>query len=364
MADGRPLSFVMAAGGTAGHIEPALNVADEIRRRIPDARITVIGGDRGLESTLVPARGYELITVPAVPMPRRPTFDLFHFGPRLRSAVRLAASALDDVGADAVIGFGGYAAVPPYLAARRKKVPLFIHEANAKAGVANRLAARFTSHVYENVPGSLAGARHVGMPLRPAITELDREASRAEARTFFGLEPKARVLFVFGGSQGAQAINDALAGALEGLRAAGVAVLHAHGPRNAPLRPADGWYVPVAFIDRMDFAYAAADVALCRAGAMTCAELTAVGLPAIYVPLPIGNGEQRLNAAPIVAAGGALIVDNADLTAASLETLVTQLLGDDERLSAMAAASGTLGVRDAAARLVDDVLANVNGGGA
>lgn len=361
MADARPLSVVMAAGGTAGHIEPALNVADELRRRCSDAMVTVIGSDRGLEGDLVPARGYRLISVPAVPMPRRPTADLLHLGPRMRAAVAQAARALDELQADVVIGFGGYAAVPPYLAARRRRVPLFVHEANAKAGIANRLGARLTQHVYENVPGSIRGARHLGMPLRPAIATLDRSALRDEARVFFGLDAQAPVLFVFGGSQGAASVNDALRDALPALRAAGIAVLHAHGARNEPLGPADAWYAPVAFIERMDLAYAAADLALCRAGAMTVAELTAVGLPAVYVPLPIGNGEQRFNAVPVVNAGGGVIVDNADLSGASLAAVVCELLGDRIALARMTEAAQGLGVRDAAGRLVDDVLAAVGG---
>lgn len=363
MAEARPLRVVMAAGGTAGHIEPALNVADELRRRRPDAQVTVIGSDRGMESTLVPARGYELITVPAVPMPRRPSTDLLLVGPRVRDAVGKATAALDRLQAQAVVGFGGYAAVPPYLAARRRHIPLFIHEANAKAGIANRLGARFTSHVYENVPGSMRAARHLGMPLRPAIANLDRAGLRAQARASFGLPTDAPVLLVFGGSQGAASINDALAEALPRLRAAGIAVLHAHGSRNAALAPADGWYLPVAFIDRMDLAYAAADLALCRAGAMTVAELTAVGLPAIYVPLPIGNGEQRLNAQPVVDAGGGLLIDNADLTASRLADAVLGLLDDGDVLRSMSAAASALGVRDASQVLVDDLLAVLDGTG-
>ena len=357
MAEARPLSFVMAAGGTAGHIEPALNIADELRRRLPNARITVMGGERGLEATLVPARGYDLVTVPAVPMPRRPSTDLLQVGPRVKAAVALASLALDRVHADAVIGFGGYAAVPAYLAARRRKIPLFIHEANAKAGVANRLGARFTAHRYENFPGSLRGARHVGMPLRPAIANLDRARQRSTGRAFFGLDPHAPVLFVFGGSQGAQSVNEALAAALPTLRAAGVAVLHAHGARNSPITATDPWYVPVAFIDRMDLAYAASDLALCRAGAMTCAELTAVGLPALYVPLPIGNGEQRLNASPIVAAGGGVLIDNANLNGASLTNSALLLLQDERSLAEMSLSAKGMGVRDASSQLVDDVLA-------
>jgi len=346
---------LLAAGGTAGHIEPALNLADALCRRDPDTRITVLGGERGLESTLVPARGYTLVTVPSVPMPRRPGRDLIALGPRVRRTVDRAAAYVRDENVDVVVGFGGYAAVPAYLAARRTRTPLVIHEANARAGWANRLGARYTRHVYASFPAALPGARPMALPLRHSIATLDRASLRPTGRSEFGLAADAPVLLAFGGSQGAQRLNATVAQALPGLRAAGVQVLHSYGLRNeAPL--AEPGYVPVPFIERMDLAYAAADLALTRAGAMTCAELAAVGLPGLYVPLPIGNGEQRLNALPVVRAGGGLIVDDADLTAEWLVDSVTSVLHDESGLVAMGAAAAGLGVRDADERLARAVV--------
>lgn len=347
------MHVVLAAGGTAGHVEPALNVADALRRIDPLTAVTVVGGDRGLESTLVPARGYELVTVPAVPLPRRPGADLLRLGPRLSSAVRLAARVLREREADVVVGFGGYAAVPPYLAARRTRTPLVIHEANARPGVANRLGARFTSHVYSSFPEAMPGARPMALPLRHSIATLDRPALRAQARAGFGLAEDEPVLLVFGGSQGAVRLNQVVADALPGLRAAGVQVLHAVGPRNEVPASAPG-YVPLAYVDRMDLAYAAADVAVTRAGAMTCAELAAVGLPAVYVPLPIGNGEQRVNAVPVVEGGGGVLVDDGEITAEWLTATVRAVVEDGERLAAMSAAAARHGVRDA-----DEQLARI-----
>jgi UDP-N-acetylglucosamine--N-acetylmuramyl-(pentapeptide) pyrophosphoryl-undecaprenol N-acetylglucosamine transferase len=349
------VQVVLAAGGTAGHVEPALNVADALRRIDSSIEITVIGGDRGLESTLVPARGYELVTVPAVPLPRRPGADLLRLGPRLSAAVRLATRTLGDRQADIVVGFGGYAAVPPYLAARRTRTPLVIHEANARPGVANRLGARFTPHVYSSFPAAMPGSQPMALPLRHAISTLDRAAVRDEARAAFGLSPEAPVLLVFGGSQGALRLNQVVEGALPALRAAGVEVLHAVGPRNDVPRTAPG-YVPLGYLDRMDLAYAAADIALTRAGAMTCAELAAVGLPAIYVPLPIGNGEQRVNALPVVDAGGGLLVDDGAITAEWLTAEVRGVVEDESRLVAMSAAAREHGVRDADEQLARIVL--------
>jgi UDP-N-acetylglucosamine--N-acetylmuramyl-(pentapeptide) pyrophosphoryl-undecaprenol N-acetylglucosamine transferase len=344
---------LLAAGGTGGHIEPALNVGDALRRLDPTVDITFLGSDRGLEGTLVPARGYDLVTVPSVPMPRRPGSDLVKVGPRLNAAVRRAREILREREIDVILGFGGYASVPAYLAARRTRTPLIIHEANARAGIANRLGARFTRHLYASFPAALPGSRPMALPLRHTISTLDRAASRAEGRAYFGLPAEGPVLLVFGGSQGAMRLNVAVAGALPNLTERGIAVLHAFGGRNEPPDAGPG-YVPLPFIDRMDLAYAAADLAVTRAGAMTCAELAAVGLPAVYVPLPIGNGEQRVNALPVVSAGGGLLVDDAALTAEWLTGTVVPLLKDGTRLHDMSAAAFEHGVRDA-----DDQLARI-----
>jgi UDP-N-acetylglucosamine--N-acetylmuramyl-(pentapeptide) pyrophosphoryl-undecaprenol N-acetylglucosamine transferase len=353
---------LLAAGGTGGHIEPALNVGDALTRLDPTVDITVMGSDRGLEGTLVPARGYELVTVPSVPLPRRPGGDLVKLGPRLSSAVRRATQILRERHVDVVVGFGGYAAVPAYLAARRTRTPLIIHEANARAGVANRLGARFTPHVFASFPDAMPGATPMALPLRHAISTLDRDARRGEARSHFGLSSDAPVLLVFGGSQGALRLNSVVAAALPGLRDRGIEVLHAFGGRNDAPPAAEG-YVAVPFIERMDLAYAAADLAMTRAGAMTCAELAAVGLPAIYVPLPIGNGEQRVNALPVVEAGGGFLVDDAAITAEWLTDTAAAVLHDDDRLRAMGAAAFGHGVRDADEQLARIVLRVGSGGG-
>lgn len=335
-----------AAGGTAGHIEPALNLADALREQDASIDITFLGAERGLESTLVPARGYPLVQVPAAPMPRRLSKDALTFPWHFQLSVRQARRLLGEV--SVVVGFGGYAAVPGYLAAWRSRTPLVIHEANARAGFANRLGARITQYRYATYPQALPGAQRLGLPLSPTIAHLDRGALRAQARAYFGLGEQ--VLLVFGGSQGAARLNAAVAEALPLLRAAGIDVLHAYGPRNAEPEQVDG-YRPVPYIDRMDLAYAAADFTVNRAGAMTCAELTAVGLPAMYVPLAVGNGEQALNAAPIVDAGGGLVINDATLTGAVLADYVRTAFADPERLVAMGRAAASLGEPDSAPRL-------------
>lgn len=354
------LSVVLAGGGTAGHVEPAMAVADALRALDPAIRITALGTARGLENRLVPERGYALELITPVPLPRRLNADLIRVPSRLRRSVREARAVLREVAADVVVGFGGYVAVPAYLAARGR-APVVVHEASARAGLANRVGARIATRVLAAVPDcGLPGAEVVGMPLRSSITGLDRAALREQARAHFGFGTDARVLLVFGGSQGAASINRAVSQAAESLAAAGVSVLHAHGPKNTldlpTPRPGDPPYVAVPYLRRMDLAYAAADLAICRSGAMTVAEVSAVGLPAVYVPLPIGNGEQRLNALPVVDAGGGLLVDDAELTPAFIAGDVVGLITDTARLSAMTAAAAGVGHRDAAARVARVVL--------
>lgn len=359
----RPVSVVLAAGGTAGHLEPALALADALRRAAPDLVVTVLGTTRGLETRLVPARGHRLVTIPAVPLPRRPGRALVTVLPRLAGAVRAAGRVLAEAHADVVVGFGSYAALPAYLAARRAGVPVVVHESNPLPGLGNRVGARLTDHVHTAVPGTpLPHATVTGIPLRRSITTLDRAAGRAAARSFFGLDPARPVLLVTGGSQGARTLNTAAAGAAARLSAAGLGVLHVTGPAAAGLgagpdrRALPDGVVRTDYVDRMDLAYAAADLALCRAGSTTCAELSAVGLPAVLVPLPHGNGEQARNAAPLVAAGAALVVPDADLTADVVADLVGGLLGDPARLAAMATAGRDAGHADADDRLAAEVL--------
>jgi UDP-N-acetylglucosamine--N-acetylmuramyl-(pentapeptide) pyrophosphoryl-undecaprenol N-acetylglucosamine transferase len=360
------ISIVLAGGGTAGHVEPAMAVADALTALDPEVRITALGTPRGLETRLVPERGYHLELITPVPLPRKPSGDLMRLPLRVRRAVRQTRAVLDDVDADVVIGFGGYVALPAYLAAlggplRRRRIPVVVHEANASAGWANRVGARTAVRVLSAVPDpGLRRVEVVGVPVRAAITSLDRMVLRGQARAHFGFADDARVLLVFGGSQGAQSVNRAVAAAAKDLAVAGISVLHAHGPKNTlDLRePADGDppYVAVPYLDRMDLAYAAADLAVCRSGAMTVAEVTDVGLPAVYVPLPIGNGEQRLNALPVVNAGGGLLVNDADLTPPFVADTVVGLLNDAGLLQSMTAAAALAGRRDAAQRVAEVAL--------
>jgi UDP-N-acetylglucosamine--N-acetylmuramyl-(pentapeptide) pyrophosphoryl-undecaprenol N-acetylglucosamine transferase len=356
-------TVVVAGGGTAGHIEPAMALADAVMRLRPDATVVALGTARGLENTIVPARGYPLELIPPVPMPRKPTPELLRLPLKVRESIRVTRAVLERVGADVVVGFGGYVSLPAYLAARGR-LPIVVHEANVKPGLANKIGARFATTVAAATPDTgLPRAQVIGIPLRQSITTLDRAALREQARAFFGLDPYAPTLLVFGGSQGARSLNNAVSGAAHELAEAGIAVLHAYGPKNSvAVQPFPGGppYVAVPYLERMDLAYSAADAVLGRCGAMTVAEVSAVGLPAVYVPLPHGNGEQALNAKPVVALGGAELVADEDLTPDSVARLIVPLLTDRHRLKMMSLAAQGSGHRvadETLARMVLEVVA-------
>jgi len=352
-------SVLLAGGGSAGHVSPLLALADCLRRRDPNTRVTALGTEKGLEQRLVPARGYELRTIPKVAAPRRPGVALARLPGALKAAVDAAGVIIDETAPDVVVGFGGYVSTPAYLAARKRGVPIVIHEQNARPGLANRLGARITPYVATTFPStSLPHARVIGMPLRREIATLDREASRAEGLAHFGLRDHLPTLLVTGGSLGAQRLNAAFASRVGSLRAHGIQVLHITGlGKEFALDPTPSGppYVVAGYVDRMDLAYAAADLVVARAGANTVCELTAVGLPAVYVPLPIGNGEQRLNAIDVIAAGGGLLVDDSDLTPQWVDSILVPLMTDGLKVAEMADASAAMGEPAADERLADMV---------
>ena len=362
-------SFLLAGGGTAGHVNPLLATAAELSMRGHD--VAALGTEEGLEQDLVPRAGLTLHTVPKVPLPRRPSGDLLRLPGRLRDAIRAAEHAIDASRAQAVVGFGGYVSTPAYLAARRRKLPIIVHEANARPGIANRLGARLTPHVAVTFAGTpLRGGTVTGLPLRPEIGDLAQvladpgagQEARAAARAVAGWEADAPVLLVTGGSLGAASINAAMVEAVPRLVSHGVHVWHltgtgkadharrVFGDLSAAHRPL---YRVEEYSHDMATALAAAGAVVCRAGAATVCEVTALGLPAMYVPLPHGNGEQADNARPAVAAGAATLVEDADLTAAAIEQSVERMLLDPQAAAAMRDATDRIAIRDGAARLAD-----------
>ncbi|WP_323961483.1 undecaprenyldiphospho-muramoylpentapeptide beta-N-acetylglucosaminyltransferase [Arthrobacter sp. JZ12] len=369
MTESAALSVVLAGGGTAGHISPLLAIARAVAAARPDARITAVGTAAGMETRLVPAAGFRLETIERVPMPRRPSIDLIKLPVRLVRAVRQALAIIDAESADVVVGVGGYVSTPLYLAAWIRKIPVVIHEANARAGLANRIGARIARSVAVAFPGTgLPEEKWVGMPMRTEISGLNRVQQREEARAELGLDPNLPTLIVTGGSSGAASINRAVASAAPRIAEDGrdVQVLHITG-RGKQVTTPDGrlleapGYRQIEYVDGMEKVYAAADLLLARAGAATVCEVAAVGLPSVLVPLPHGNGEQRLNAAGLVEAGAAVLVEDARLTREWLLSEALPLLGDPDRLAAMSAAAASLGVRDADVQMANLILEAAGG---
>ncbi|MDO4911115.1 MAG: UDP-N-acetylglucosamine--N-acetylmuramyl-(pentapeptide) pyrophosphoryl-undecaprenol N-acetylglucosamine transferase [Corynebacterium sp.] len=343
------MKVAVAGGGTAGHIEPALAVADALMAESEVSQVIALGTPRGLEKDLVPARGYELRMIDPVPFPRKPSADLIKLPFRVIKAVRQARAHLKDV--DAVIGFGGYVSAPAYVAAATLRKPFFVHEANARAGMANKLGIKLGGVGLNSVPNSGIPGPVVGVPIRNtfATTKISRE----EACALWGLNPEQPVVLVTGGSQGAQSINKAI----EALAAQprDYQILHAYGKKNSEPAAAPG-YVPVPYIEFMAAALTAADAVVCRAGAMTVAEVTQAQVPAIYIPLPIGNGEQALNAQPIVDAGGARMHEDAWLKEGQLGAEISSVLADAESMrSALAGAAGANAASTIAAMIIEKV---------
>ncbi|MDR0592266.1 MAG: UDP-N-acetylglucosamine--N-acetylmuramyl-(pentapeptide) pyrophosphoryl-undecaprenol N-acetylglucosamine transferase [Bifidobacteriaceae bacterium] len=361
------MRLVLAGGGTFGHVGPLLATAGELRRRHPDLDLRVIGTVEGLEARLVPQAGLELVVIPRAPLPRRPGAYALRF-PRLwRRAVVSARRLLEDFAPDAVVGFGGYVATPVYRAAAQVGVPIVVHEANARPGLANRWGARRAAAVgVAFAAADLPGARLVGMPLRPALARLDRASARPAACASLGLDPDRPTLLVAGGSLGALNLNRAVVAAAPALLVGGAQVLHLAGRGKAgPVRAAVAGldqserYHVLEYLERMELALAAADLAVERAGAGSVHELACAALPSVLVPLAIGNGEQRLNAAELVAAGGAVLVEDSALASWVGQGNLADLLFDPARRATMAAAAASVAIPDGAERLADLIEAVV-----
>lgn len=362
-------NVLLAGGGTAGHVNPLLATAEELRSR--GHHVAALGTPTGLEQDLVPRAGVTLHEVPKVPMPRRPSMDLLRFPGRFGSAVRAARRAIEASSADAVVGFGGYVSTPAYLAARRAGVPIVVHEANARPGMANKLGSRMTHRVAVTFPGTpLRHAQLTGLPLRSEIRSLAElladpvaaAQARTAARAVAGWPADAPVLVITGGSLGAASLNAAATGAVPRLIAHGVHVWHLTGAGKAD--EAHRAYGDLSVAERalyrveeyshdMGTVLAAATAVVCRAGAATVSELTALGVPAMYVPLPHGNGEQAVNAGPAVEAGAAVMLADAELTPATLEQQAERILLDARVATAMREAAQGIGIRDGAERLAD-----------
>lgn len=350
-------NYLLAGGGTAGHVNPLLALAEYIRETEPSANIVALGTTEGLEARLVPERGFALEFVERLPFPRKPNGYALSFPVKFLKSVKLVERLIAQHQIDVVVGFGGYASAPAYEAARNTKTPLVIHEANALPGMANRRASKYANAVAVAFESALKmkNAVFTGMPLRREIEALTAGSKKKAARSHFGLDVDTPTLLVTGGSLGAKRINDAIAAAKTSLIAAGIQVLHIAGSRSDLEPETDRIYHRIGYCDQMHLAIAAADFAVSRAGASTVSEFTAVGLPAVYVPYAVGNGEQELNAKSVVAAGGGVLVKDSEFDVEFIQSQLIPMISNAKNMIKMTAAAKSVGVTDGTKRLFDVV---------
>lgn len=367
-------TVVMAAGGTAGHVIPAVAVARELVLGDVDVRPLFVGVKGRLEDRVVPASGFPLVHIPAVALSRRPDLSFLRLPFDVRRAIRRSEEVLKEHRAAIVVAFGGYVSFPVARASWNLQLPLVVHEQNSVPGISNRVAGRWADRIAVSFPGSVEHFRRpelcvvTGNPIGEHLRSLDRATRRAAALERLELDPARPTVLVFGGSQGSRTINEAVVASFETWSRLGVQLLHVTGRQG--FEPAlEAWQragrsAPhgsvVEYLDDMSDAYAAADLVVCRAGATSIAELTTIGLPAILVPYPYAAGDhQMLNARALESIGAAVIVRDTDLVRGRLAEVAASLLADAAARARMAEAALSWGRPDAAravARVVLDQL--------
>jgi UDP-N-acetylglucosamine--N-acetylmuramyl-(pentapeptide) pyrophosphoryl-undecaprenol N-acetylglucosamine transferase len=329
-------TIIFAGGGTAGHVEPALAVAAQWMKENPADTCVFIGTEQGLETSLVPAAGFTLRTIKKVVLARKFSLSTLLFPLHLLQAVMQARSIIK--GSSLLIGFGGYVSAASYVAAKSCGIPIVIHEANARPGIANRLGTRFTSALAVSTPverGSFSQALITGMPLKRSITEIitashsDWAHVRSQAKRTLGFDDALPLILVVGGSQGSQSMNTVIAESLPSLLERKIQVMHSLGRKNA-LPTAQSGYQPHSYIADMATAYLAADLVISRSGAVTCSEFEALGKFALFIPLAIGNGEQLPNAEHLANLGRARVISQKEFTSSWLLANIDSLLSSSQ----------------------------------
>ncbi len=348
------MKLLFAGGGTAGHVEPSLAVARAVRVKYPDSEISFIGTAEGLEMSLVPAAGFKIFPIEKVSISRRLSPSLLKVPFQLVKSILQTTRLLK--GVDCAVGFGGYVSAPLYCAALITRVPIVIHEQNAKPGWANRIGAKFTPHTAISYPvrsGALSRAELTGLPLRAdvlaALTTSSgdwlrarREAKKRIAESY-QLDTARPLIFIFGGSQGSLAINRVIDESRKTVEASGYSILHGVGKKNEVAAPSLS-YRALGYIEEMADCYLAADVLISRSGAVTCAEARALSRYNLFIPLPIGNGEQALNAASLVEDGRAEVLPQEQFTSSWLISNIDRLIEISKQCGVEGDPSGAVAV--------------------
>jgi UDP-N-acetylglucosamine--N-acetylmuramyl-(pentapeptide) pyrophosphoryl-undecaprenol N-acetylglucosamine transferase len=359
------VKLVVAAGGTAGHVNPALALA----QALDEHDVSFIGTHAGFERELVARAGLSFESVEVRGFDRSRPLGLVPVGVVAVRAVGAARGLLKKIAPKAVVGMGGYVSLPVTLAARTLGIPVVLHEQNIVLGLANRVSKRWARAVAVSFEETLdeAGPRGVlvGDPVAREVAHADRAAERARALERFDLDEERRTLIVFGGSLGARRINEAAAGLVDAWAdRADRQVVHILGRRSEEKEMSSGdpssgglIYRRIAFVERMVEAYAVADLALCRGGATTVAELAAMGLPAIIVPYPHHRDRQQERQGRVLErAGGAVLLADADTTTDRVARDADDLLAQPDVLDGMSRAARSLARPDAAADLAKLVI--------
>jgi UDP-N-acetylglucosamine--N-acetylmuramyl-(pentapeptide) pyrophosphoryl-undecaprenol N-acetylglucosamine transferase len=355
------MRIVFAGGGTGGHVYPAIAVARELMNRRADTEVLFIGGTRGIERSIVDTAGFRMETIPATGLPRKLSPALIGFVWNLGISIVRSRAFIGGFRPQVIMATGGYVSGPPVIAARTLGIPVVIQEQNAYPGITNRMLGRFAELVFlgfENARKHFGASVHTVVTGNPVRGEIGVSVREPSARKF-GLDPALPTVLVFGGSQGARAVNRAFSGAVERIASEGIQALWQTGEREYPAwmhfdGSAEGKIRVLPYIEVMADAYAAADLAVARSGAMSIAEITACGLPSVLVPLPTAaENHQERNARALADAGAAVMIPERDLTPELMGDTVLDVLRSGDRRSSMAECSRKLGRKDAASAIAE-----------
>ena len=356
------MTILFAGGGTGGHLYPAIAIAEEILKIDPNSRVAFVGTRKKIEARVVPQKGFQFHTIWISGFSRRFTVNNLLFPVKVIVSLIQSFFVIRSVRPDVVLGPGGYVSGPVLFVASLMGIPTVIHESNSYPGVTTRILASratkvmITFEVTKRWLSSTASVEVAGNPTREELSA----ATRIEGSRFFNLDPAKKTILVFGGSLGAASINRVMPSVAEDAVSEGYQIIWQTGESDqaaaATVQQLPGTAI-VRYLDRMDCAYAAADLVVCRAGATTLAELTRLGKPAILVPYPhAAANHQELNAQTMVDAGAARIIRDSELTVALLKT-VREVLHNDAILAAMSEKSAALGKPNAGNDIAKKLIA-------